>query len=90
MSPVAQDLIKSLLEPNANKRLGSKGSVEVKKHPFFKGNKLNKIIVNINKNFILNTKNIKNKHELKSNGKFNKRCKMGEIKKEESSIYSCC
>ena len=37
VSPDAQDLIKSLLEANPDKRLGSSGVSEIKKHPFFKG-----------------------------------------------------
>ncbi|OLY80282.1 putative serine/threonine protein kinase IRE, partial [Smittium mucronatum] len=37
ISPEARDFILKLLDRNPDKRLGSKGSDEVKSHPFFKG-----------------------------------------------------
>lgn len=33
----AYDLINKLLEPNPEKRLGARGSAEIKQHPFFEG-----------------------------------------------------
>jgi len=37
MTVETQDLIKSLLNPNPNTRLGTKGAQEIKKHKFFEG-----------------------------------------------------
>ena len=43
ISENALDFMKSLLDPNPRMRLGSKGSEEVKNHPFFKGVKWNSL-----------------------------------------------
>ena len=37
MSPEAKDLIVKLLNPDPEKRLGSKGTDEIKNHKFFDG-----------------------------------------------------
>lgn len=37
MSADTQDLIKKLLNPNPNTRLGANGAAEIKKHHFFEG-----------------------------------------------------
>jgi len=44
VSPAAQDLLKKLLDKDPDKRLGTKGASEVKKHDFFKDIDWNKLV----------------------------------------------
>lgn len=37
MTPEAQNLIQSLLNPDPKQRLGARGVEEIKNHPWFKG-----------------------------------------------------
>ena len=56
MSPECKDLIIKLLNPDPNKRLGSKGAKEIKHHAWFKGEK------KINIGLILSKNNLKKKN----------------------------
>lgn len=50
MSPECKDLIIKLLNPDPNKRLGSKGAKEIKHHAWFKGEKKINIVLILSKN----------------------------------------